>query len=367
MAIAYCPREGKFYCSECAGGAEEVAGAFWAWSYWFRYRSPWTEEWQPGLDRLEFEGRHPAQRVWKGRAEGSEGSEGSGGAEAKIRAAISSEPNLMRYPERPGQWRVAAELTDADVLASWNANAERWDAGYDDDGDRTRRYQSDEPMLALLGEVKGLHILDAGSGNGYLARKLAKAGAQLTAVEFSDRLHAIAAGREGEEPLGIRYHNASICVMPFLADGSVDKVVSNYVLMDVRDYEGAVGEIARVLKPGGVCVVVISHPCFSCGPGGWVKPALDSPRIEDEYAFRVDQYFHRGSLLAVWGNFDPVTGFHRPLRDYWQAFAAAGLAVEDFEEPSITELGKRELPPSRVIKSHRIPYSCIFKLRKRGV
>jgi hypothetical protein len=38
-----------------------------------------------------------------------------------------------------------------------------------------RRYQSDEPMLALLGEVRGLRVLNAGSGNGYLCRKMARA------------------------------------------------------------------------------------------------------------------------------------------------------------------------------------------------
>ena len=38
--------------------------------------------------------------------------------------------------------------------------------------------------------------------------------------------------------------------------------------------------------------------------------------------------------------------------------------VEGFEEPSITERGRRELPPSRVENSQRMTYSCIFQLRK---
>jgi hypothetical protein len=111
-------------------------------------------------------------------------------------------------------------------------------------------------------------------------------------------------------------------------------------------------------------VAVISHPSFACGPGGWVTPAPDSPRREECTAFRVDAYFHRGAYLSQWANFDPVLSFHRPLRDYWETFTGTGFSVDAFEEPSITERGRRELPPSRVEYVLRVPYSCIFRLRK---
>ena len=65
-----------------------------------------------------------------------------------------------------------------------------------------------------------------------------------------------------------------------------------------------------------------------------------------------------------WGELDPVTGYHRPLRDYWEAFTEAGFTVDGFEEPSITERGLRELPFSRTLYSQRIPYSCMFRLIK---
>lgn len=86
--------------------------------------------------------------------------------------------------------------------------------------------------------------------------------------------------------------------MGFLPDSHFHKAVSNYVLMDVRDFNGALRQVFRVLRAGGCFVVVISHPCFSCGPGGWVIPAPDSPRREDRFAFRVDGYFQRGPVLT---------------------------------------------------------------------
>lgn len=341
MSTAFCVKAGKCFCARCATGKREVVASFWAWKYYFEFQSPWSGEWVPGLDRMEFVGEVSADLPGR-----------------------SEEQWLTRYPERPGQWRSFQEFTDADVQANWNANAERWDAGYDADGDRNRRYQSDEPMLALLGEVRGLRVLDVGSGNGYLCRKLARAGAIMTGVELSDEFCRIANRREADDPLGITYRHASVTTADLFPAGSFDKAVSNYVLMDVRDYAAAVRNVFRVLQPGGIFVVVISHPSFACGPMGWVTPAPDSPRREDWTAFRVDAYFHRGAYLSQWANFDPVLSFHRPLRDYWETFAGAGFSVDAFEEPSITERGRRELPLAQAEQALRVPYSCIFRLRK---
>jgi 2-polyprenyl-3-methyl-5-hydroxy-6-metoxy-1,4-benzoquinol methylase len=349
MAVSFCSEAEDFFCSGCASARSEVERAFWAWKYYFRYRSPWSGLWVAALDRLEYEGMHPLQRT---------------DVQAKAQSALSREEYLIRYPQGLGQWHPEQDFTDAEIQANWNKNADRWDAQYDQDGDPNRRYQSDETMLELLGDVKGQRVLDVGCGNGYLCRKLALQGANMTGIDLSDRFLQIAQEREAKEQLGITYRHGSVSEMGFLPESHFHKAVSNYVLMDVRDFSGTLRHVFRVLQPGGCFVIVISHPCFSCGPGGWVIPAPDSPRREDRFAFRVDEYFQRGPVLSQWGDLDPVMGYHRPLRDYWQAFTEAGFTVDGFEEPSITERGLRELPISRTVYSQRIPYSCIFRLIK---
>ncbi len=71
-----------------------------------------------------------------------------------------------------------------------------------------------------------------------------------------------------------------------LADGAFDIVVSCSVLQDVLDYQGAIGEMYRLLRPGGTCILAITHPCFS-SDGGWVKDAQGQKRY-----WKIDNYFH---------------------------------------------------------------------------
>ena len=349
MATAYCEETRSFFCSHCATATERVERDFWAWSYIFRYTSPWSGREAPSLDRMEFEGSHPLLHDETA---------------AQACAAISPEQYLVRYPEKATSWRPEREPTDDDVRANWTRNARRWDAHYDDDGDHNRRYQSDESMLRLLGEVRGQRVLDVGSGQGYLCRKLARAGAAMTGVELSDGLLEIAAGREGPEPLGIIYHRASASEMAFLESGQFDKAIANYVLMDIVDYEAALAHLFRVLRPGGRFVAVISNPTFGSGPV-WESRPPDSPRREERIC-RVDNYFRRGPFFVAERDLDPILSFHRPLRDYWRAFKTAGFTIDDFEEPSITDRGRRELPQSEVERALRVPYSCIFRLGKPG-
>jgi SAM-dependent methyltransferase len=151
--------------------------------------------------------------------------------------------------------------------------------------------------------------------------------------------------------------------MPFLDDASFDAVVANYVLMDVRDYEGAIAEIARVLKPRGRFVCAISHATLA---GRWHTPALDSPRAEDRGGWVDDDHFIRSAGYMQWGDLKPVLTFHRPLRDYVSACKRCGLELRDLEEPEVSEEGERELPAPLVRHLRRLAYSYVLSFTKRA-
>ncbi|QIS22133.1 bifunctional 2-polyprenyl-6-hydroxyphenol methylase/3-demethylubiquinol 3-O-methyltransferase UbiG [Nocardia terpenica] len=106
-------------------------------------------------------------------------------------------------------------------------------------------------LTGLLGlELEELRVLDVGCGGGVLAEAFAGAGCAVTGVDPSQpsldaaRAHARDSGR------AIRYQPASAEELPF-PDASFDVVYCCDVLEHVSDLNAAIGEAARVLKPGG--------------------------------------------------------------------------------------------------------------------
>jgi 2-polyprenyl-3-methyl-5-hydroxy-6-metoxy-1,4-benzoquinol methylase len=113
-------------------------------------------------------------------------------------------------------------------------------------------------LLELLGPVDGRRVLDAGCGEGYLARALAARGAQVTGIDLSPRLIELA--RRKDPGGGIRYLVADLSRPLPESAGSFDAVASYLVLNDVRDYRGFVATLATVLKPGGRLALALNNP-----------------------------------------------------------------------------------------------------------
>ena len=179
-----------------------------------------------------------------------------------------------------------------------------------------------------------MRILDAGCGTGYLGRILARRGARVDGVDVSRGQLEAARAEEKRAALGIHLHQADLAHLGMFRAGTFDAAVSNIVLQDVLHLLAAVREIHRVLRPGGRFVFSITHPAFEAPvPGRWVIEPADSERIEDRKGMLADRYFDRPAVY--WGppGKPLAVGFHRPLRDYFEALSAAGFLVSRYEEP----------------------------------
>lgn len=347
MATAYCLTNQSYFCAGCATGSATQAAEFGAWGYYFCYRSPWSCRWEPSLDKLEHDGRHPAQLM---------------AGQATTFPGLADDETL---PSSVPTQRPADEVVGLDDVAeTWNAYAAEWDACMGVAGDDTRRYWSDDVVLSMMGSPDGRQILDLGCGNGYLTRMLAARGADVVGVDISARMLSRAASYPSTGG-SIRYVESSITDLSHLPSQYFDGAVSNYVLHDVADYDQALAEVHRVLRPGASLVLTLIHPCFTSGPRTWDTSPPDSPRREDAAALLVDDYFRRSTyLIDDWSGFSAIPYYHRPLRDYWHAFKRQGFEVVGFDEPTINERGRCELSPVRAEQDQRVALCCVFKIRK---
>ncbi|MBU1942411.1 MAG: methyltransferase domain-containing protein [Actinobacteria bacterium] len=106
--------------------------------------------------------------------------------------------------------------------------------------------------LERLAPFPGERVLDVGCSTGSMLSAIGAAfGTTGTGIDFS-----VGAVRLAVEynPLGNEYHVADALNLPF-ADGSFDVVVSFGVIEHVSDPERMVGEVVRVLAPGGRALI----------------------------------------------------------------------------------------------------------------
>ncbi len=107
---------------------------------------------------------------------------------------------------------------------------------------------------AILGLQPGEHVLDIGSGPGFLAAEMASevgAAGRVVGVDPSEAMLAMGARRDAS----VEYVAGDALALPF-ADGTFDAAVAVQVYEYVADLPAALAEARRVLKAGGRLVIL---------------------------------------------------------------------------------------------------------------
>ena len=97
----------------------------------------------------------------------------------------------------------------------------------------------------------GQRVLNAGAGTGSFSLQLAENGFDVTSVDASSAAVEVLRRRVPGEVA-----QADVTTLPF-ADAAFDAAVLGEVLEHVEDDRGALEEVARVLRPGGVLAVSV--------------------------------------------------------------------------------------------------------------
>jgi malonyl-CoA O-methyltransferase len=126
----------------------------------------------------------------------------------------------------------------------------------------------DNPLIALeaaevarqLDEVRGLRIADLGCGTGRHALALAAAGAQVTAVDFSEGMLAKARAKPGAERVRFVQHDLET-PLP-LESAAFDRVTCCLVLDHVAELGGLFREMGRLCTAEGFVLISAMHPAI---------------------------------------------------------------------------------------------------------
>ena len=97
-------------------------------------------------------------------------------------------------------------------------------------------------LLALVGEVEGEVICDLACGQGWVARELARRGAQVTGLDLAPNLLALAQRYEEQEPLGIVYVQGNAERAEPLRDRQFTGCVCVMALINIADLRATFAE-----------------------------------------------------------------------------------------------------------------------------
>jgi len=218
------------------------------------------------------------------------------------------DPSEGRYNDKPIE------------MLSTREGYDRWSAIYDGEGNPL--IELEEPLVAAwLGDPRGLAIADVGCGTGRHAVRLARAGADVTALDFSDGMVRRAEEKPGWDRVRFVAHDLTH-PLP-LADRSFDRVLSCLVVDHIADLEALLRELGRICRHDGFVVMTTMHPAMML----------------------------RGTQARFT---DPATGVEvRPasypyqIADYVMAVVRSGLRLAEMREHAVDEALAERAPRAR--------------------
>jgi len=238
---------------------------------------------------------------------------------------------------------------------------------YDMEGFRAGKSSLCGIELAEMGPIVGKRLLHLQCHFGQDTISLARAGAAVTGVDFSDAAIEAARLLAAEMQAGAEFICHNIYELPDRLDGTFDIVFTSFGAIGwLHDLTGWAEHLCRMLKPGGMFYMIEFHRFF---------------QLFNEKAVMTYDYFHAQvpDLEITARTYADGLG-HEPMAEYWwnhsmsdivMALLKAGLRLELFQEfpYSVYRLGDGmvETEPGRWVFEElggKIPYMFSVRARK---
>jgi SAM-dependent methyltransferase len=240
---------------------------------------------------------------------------------------------------------------------SWNADSDTYQRDHGAQlaapgGPGWGVWQIPEAHLQVLGEVRGLDVLELGCGGAQWSIALARAGARPVGLDLSEKQLEHARRLMAEAGVDFPLVHASAEAVP-LPDRSFDLIFCDYGGMTFADPYATVPEAARLLRPGGLLAFCGATPLIEmCYPDEGEHPG---DRL-------VGGYFGMWSL--PWEGY---VEFMLPYGAWIRLFRAHGFIIEDLIElrPGPDAVSSYRDESDREWY-RRWPGEMIWKVRKEG-
>ncbi|KAL7911877.1 S-adenosyl-L-methionine-dependent methyltransferase [Trichoderma velutinum] len=265
---------------------------------------------------------------------------------------------------------MSAPHLSKEALSTWEVNAEFWNSGVGEHGNKYWKQLQEPSLQRLLGpslSKQGCTALELATGNGLCARWLADNGAasiiatdgtfgmleQAKKYENADR-----DGKISFSKLDVTDANDFGLLVEKAAEiGGFDIILMNMAIMDVATLDPLADALPKLLKKDGVFVATILHPVFFTSTYSRNIEITFDPLTGEQHIIRgkiIKEYLHVKPSKGVFivGQPEKQYYFHRPLHELFGVFFKRGLALDALEEPNFTE---EDAIPERVEASCNFP------------
>jgi ubiquinone/menaquinone biosynthesis C-methylase UbiE len=113
-------------------------------------------------------------------------------------------------------------------------------------------------LASFIGRIDERRILDVGTGTGRAARLLASGGAQVTAVDASEAMLAVAREKAAADGVRVQFQRGDAHALEF-RDRSFDVTVCLRLLMHTPEWRQCIAELCRVSQR----LVIVDYPSSS--------------------------------------------------------------------------------------------------------
>lgn len=201
---------------------------------------------------------------------------------------------------------------EQEIIDSWQTNASPWTNAVRADQIESRRLVTNRTIVETLLRYRPQTVLDIGCGEGWLARKLAAHGMQITGIDVVPALIENAKKLGGGNFFTYSYEQIADDILA----RRFDAAVCNFSLLGKESVDMLIQSAPALLTSGGHIFIQTLHPL----PAGGEMPYEDGWRTGSWTGFSADFS-------------DPAPWYFRTISSWIKLLRAGGLNVVEILEP----------------------------------